>query len=68
MVSKTIPIRLADDIIDHADAIAAELSRRARGVTVSRSEVLRLAIEGGLERLQTELDAEEKKPRGRGKR
>lgn len=41
-------IQLTAELIKKIDAVAAELSKRAGGVAVSRSAVMRLAIEKGL--------------------
>lgn len=49
--------RLPEETVERIDALVAELSKAARGIELSRSDVLRLVIDRGL----TALDAEQRK-------
>jgi predicted transcriptional regulator len=55
MVSKTIPIRLDDDLVARLDALAAALTERAAGVKVTRTAAMRTALERGIAALESEV-------------
>lgn len=63
MVSKTIPIRLEDDLVARLDALAAVLTERAAGVKVTRTAAMRSALERGLEALEDEVGTPRRKPK-----
>jgi predicted transcriptional regulator len=56
MLVRTIPIRLADDTIARLDRLAEVLTTRAIGAEASRSSVMRVALQRGIEILEEELD------------
>jgi predicted transcriptional regulator len=68
MVSKTLPVRIEEDLISRLDWLADALTRRAAGAKVSRSSAMRVAVERGLESLEGELGAPTKlKPKPKKK-
>jgi hypothetical protein len=48
------PIRLSDPVLKEADRLAEVLTNRAAGAKITRSEVLRIAVDRGLESLRRE--------------
>jgi hypothetical protein len=55
MASRPIPIRLEDELLARIDRVVAALSRRAHGVGITRSAVVRTAIDRGLKQLEAVL-------------
>jgi hypothetical protein len=53
----SVYVRLEDEKVERLDALVDELSAAARGIALSRSDVLRLVIDRGL----MALDSEQKK-------
>ena len=49
MSTNTLSVRMNDDLAAKLDAVAATLSQRAAGIEVTRSDVVRVALERGLE-------------------
>jgi hypothetical protein len=54
-MAKVLPIRFENAYVDRIDALADALTARAAGARVSRTAVMRLAIERGLEALEAEV-------------
>jgi predicted transcriptional regulator len=52
---KVLPIRFEDTYVNRIDTLAEALTTRAAGAKVSRTAVMRLAIERGLEALEAEV-------------
>lgn len=59
-------MRLPSELLSRVDAVAEELTRRAAGVNVSRTAVMRRLIERGLEILEPELGLTAKLRKKRG--
>jgi hypothetical protein len=57
----TAAVRLEQDQVEELDAIAERLSKRADGVPVSRSHVLRQVIAKGIQTYTRELDRDDAK-------
>lgn len=55
MPNTIVSFRLSDELIERLDHIAHELSKKARGAKVSRTEALRLCVDRGLPVLEEEL-------------
>lgn len=55
MTDRPIPVRLEDSLIERLDAVVGVLSHRAAGAPIHRSAVLRMAVERGLESLESEV-------------
>jgi len=49
------PVRLAEAQMETVERLKEQLSKKASGARVSRSEVLRLAVELGLKQLEVDL-------------
>lgn len=63
MTERPLAIRLSDELIERLDRIADELSTRAAGARVSRSQAIRAGIERGVAGLEAELGLTTKKPK-----
>jgi predicted transcriptional regulator len=63
MARPTIPLRLDPDCIELADALAARMTDAAGGIKITRSEVLRRAVERGLVVLEKEFPAKRSRKR-----
>lgn len=63
MTGKPIPIRLDDDLLDRIDRVIDAMVERTAGAKVPRSSVLRLALERGLDSLESELGLNRRKKR-----
>jgi len=55
VTARTIPIRLEEDLIERLDALAQELTERAAGAKVSRTAAMRVALERGLEVIESDM-------------
>lgn len=55
MPERALAVRLPDETIARLEAVADQLSARAAGAKVARSEVMRMAMERGLASLEKEL-------------
>lgn len=53
--TKPIPVRFDADQIARLDRVAKALSERAGGAKVSRSEVVRVAVDRGLDALEDSI-------------
>ncbi len=51
-----VSARLSASEVARIDALALELSKRAKGAKVTRGGVVKLAIEQGVEQLEREID------------
>lgn len=63
MTERPLAIRLSDELIERLDRIADELSTRAAGARVSRSQAIRAGIERGVLALEAELGLTSKRKR-----
>lgn len=63
MTGKPIPIRLEDELLERVDRVTDAMEARAAGAKVPRSSVLRLALERGLDSLESELGLTRRKKR-----
>lgn len=54
----TVGVRLDPARVDRLDAVAAEMTRRAAGAEVKRSDAARVAMERGINSLEKELGLE----------
>lgn len=54
-MAKPMPVRLKPDLLSQLDHLAALMSKRSAGVSVSRSAVMRLCIERGLDVVEKEF-------------
>ena len=59
----TIPVRLDEAMVARLDAVAEAMSKRAAGASVSRSEVVRVAVDRGVSALEAELGVAPKRKR-----
>jgi hypothetical protein len=55
MTGKPVPLRIEESTLDRLDRVASALSERAAGARVPRSDVIRIALERGLESLEKEM-------------
>lgn len=55
MPARPTPIRIEDEVIQRLDAIAAAMTERAAGVKVARANVIRLALERGMDLVEEDL-------------
>jgi len=55
MVAKSHTVRLNENIEKRLDRIAVELSRRANGVKITQSDVIRQIVEQGLPTVEKQL-------------
>jgi len=64
VTDRTIPIRLEEDLIGRLDALATALTERAAGAKVTRTGVMRVALERGVQALEAEVgSAGRRKPK-----
>jgi predicted transcriptional regulator len=63
MTSKTIPLRLEEDLVQRLDSLADALSKRTVGVKVTRSAAMRAALERGLDSLEAEVGKPARRPK-----
>lgn len=52
----TLSVRMNDELAEKIDAVAAKLSQRAAGVEVTRSDVVRVALDRGLEAILSDTN------------
>jgi hypothetical protein len=55
MTARPIPIRLEEALLERIDCVAEALQKRAAGAPVPRAVAMRVAMERGLDALETEL-------------
>lgn len=66
MPSRTLPVRLEEELISRLDELAEALTRKAAGVKVTRASAIRVALERGLDALHAELgEPRRTKPKGK---
>ena len=61
MRARNIPLKLAPEVIQRLDRLTAVLSERAAGIPVSRADLMRTAMERGLDAIERELLAKKRK-------
>jgi hypothetical protein len=61
MATKSLTVRLEEDIFVRLDRLAEKLTVRAKGAEVNRSDALRVCVLSGLDALEKEIAAEEKR-------
>lgn len=59
----TLSVKVDDELAERLDRLAAEMSARAGGAQVTRSNAMRVALERGMEALETEFAIRTKKPK-----
>jgi hypothetical protein len=57
MTEHPVPVRLSTEQLDRLDALALLLKERAAGARVTRSEIVRIALDRGMAVLEAELGA-----------
>jgi hypothetical protein len=67
MATRPIPIRLDERLLARIDRVVVGLSQRAHGVGITRSAVVRAALERGLEHLEAVLRKQPVKPKRRSR-
>jgi hypothetical protein len=68
MTSKTLPLRLDEELIARLDRLAATMTERAGGAEISRAAALRAALSRGLDALEAELGAADRRPKPKPQR
>ncbi|MBN1605494.1 MAG: hypothetical protein JW940_02620 [Polyangiaceae bacterium] len=61
MVTRPVPFRLDEEMFARLDRITETMSAKAAGAHVSRSSVLRAALERGMAALEAELGLAQRK-------
>lgn len=55
MVTKPVPLRIEDELLERLERIASVMSERSANVPVSRAAVIRAALERGTEMLESDF-------------
>lgn len=63
MTEHPVSVRLDTEAVERLDRITEALSARAAGATLKRSNVVRLAVDRGIDALEAELGLKKKRKR-----
>lgn len=68
MTSRTLPLRLDDELIARLDRLAETMATRAGGAEITRTSAMRTALVRGLDSLEAELGTSDRRSKPKPKK